>query len=172
MLPMLPPGARVAARARRRQRHAARAWAAAATSTVARPLARRPRNPQTETPPGARWLALVRPRPRPAPPARPRSLTEPAESRSVGSARPRSVTSPEIWCYTLHATLQLHPTHLGYVLQFSASALPPCAREQTDRRVDGQARGERPRHPKHLLLCKLARRRTAQLPELARVLLA
>jgi len=162
---MLPPGARVAARARRRQRHAARAWAAAATSTVARPLARRPRNPQT--PPGlAHGLALPGPR-------RPRAaLTRGRESRSVGSARPRSVTSPEIWCYTLHATLQLHPTHLGYVLQFSASALPPCAREQTDRRVDGQARGERPRHPKHLLLCKLARRRTAQLPELARVLLA
>ena len=74
-------------------------------------------------------------------------------------------------CASVTSQLLLHPTHLGYVLQFSASALPPCAREQTDRRVDGQARGERPRHPKHLLLCKLARRRTAQLPELARVLL-
>ena len=94
-----------------------------------------------------------------------------AASRSVGSARPRSVMKFGATRYMLHCScIQL--IYIGYVLQFSASALPPCAREQTDRRVDGQARGERPRHPKHLLLCKLARRRTAQLPELARVLLA
>lgn len=180
---MLPPGARVAARARRRQRATrhAHGHAAAAPSTVARPLPtrdnriqtterlRNTRKPQRQhdiahvdiTSPGS---ARGRTRSRSDGPAN-------AASRSVGSARPRSVMKFGATRYMLHCScIQL--IYIGYVLQFSASALPPCAREQTDRRVDGQARGERPRHPKHLLLCKLARRRTAQLPELARVLLA
>jgi hypothetical protein len=190
---MLPPGARVAARARRRQRATrhAHGHAAAAPTDEHRARSHVPCRPATTvfkqpsdygtrasrnvqrhrqhdiahvdiTSPGS---ARGRTRSRSDGPAKN------AASRSVGSARPRSVMKFGATRYMLHCScIQL--IYIGYVLQFSASALPPCAREQTDRRVDGQARGERPRHPKHLLLCKLARRRTAQLPELARVLLA
>jgi hypothetical protein len=172
---MLPPGA-----GGRRTRpsppagHAARAWARGRSTEHGRTSPADPRQPYSNnrattehaqrqhiTSPGS---ARGRTRSRSDGPAN-------AASRSVGSARPRSVMKFGATRYMLHCScIQL--IYIGYVLQFSASALPPCAREQTDRRVDGQARGERPRHPKHLLLCKLARRRTAQLPELARVLLA